>query len=208
VPRAQAEWLAAGRVGRPHGLDGSFHVTRPRPALLTSATTVRIGGDDIEIERRAGTDERPILRLAGHAGRAAAEALRGEDLLVRRDDVPPLEADEWYAEDLEGCRVVDGDAAVGTVRRLMPLPSCEALEVVRPGAPDLLVPLVGDAVRSVDVTAGLIDVDLAFLGEGASGDPRDAGGPADGPSGGGSSPGDATGGARAPGRTDPSAGPT
>ena len=26
--------VPAGRVGRPHGLDGSFHVTRPVPALL------------------------------------------------------------------------------------------------------------------------------------------------------------------------------
>jgi 16S rRNA processing protein RimM len=39
------------------------------------------------------------------------------------------------------------------------------LEVARDGAADLLVPLVRDAVRSVDVGAGVIDVDLAFLGE-------------------------------------------
>ena len=32
-------------------------------------------------------------------------------------------------------------------------------------APELLVPLVRDAVRSVDVAARRIDVDLAFLGE-------------------------------------------
>jgi 16S rRNA processing protein RimM len=176
VARAHAEWLAAGRVGRPHGLDGSFHVTRPRPALLTSATTVRVGDVDLDVERRAGTDERPILRLAGHAGRAAAEALRGEDLLVRRAEAPPLEDDEWYAEDLEGCRVVDGDAEVGAVRQLVALPSCEALEVVRPDAAELLVPLVSDAVRSVDVAAGVIDVDLRFLGAGALGGPRHAGG--------------------------------
>jgi 16S rRNA processing protein RimM len=39
------------------------------------------------------------------------------------------------------------------------------LEVERDGAPDLLVPLVRDAVRSVDVAARRIDVDSAFLGE-------------------------------------------
>jgi 16S rRNA processing protein RimM len=40
------------------------------------------------------------------------------------------------------------------------------LEVERTGgAGDLLVPLVGDAVRAVDVEARSIDVDLAFLGE-------------------------------------------
>jgi 16S rRNA processing protein RimM len=163
--RARVEWLAAGRVGRPHGLDGSFHVTRPRGALLALGTTVRIADDEAEIVRRAGTDERPILRLAGHDGREAAEALRGRDLLVHRAATPPLGEDEWYAEDLEGCRVVDGDDAVGRVRRLVALPSCEALEVERAGDGVLLVPLVRDAVRSVDVRAGVVDVDLTFLGE-------------------------------------------
>jgi 16S rRNA processing protein RimM len=165
MSRAQVEWLAAGRVGRPHGLDGSFHVTRPRGALLTLGTTIRVGEADAEIVRRAGTDERPILRLAGHEGRASAEALRGHELLVHREAAPALDDDEWYAEDLEGCRVVDGETPVGRVRRLVALPSCDALEVERADDGELLVPLVRDAVRSVDVHGGVIDVDLAFLGE-------------------------------------------
>jgi 16S rRNA processing protein RimM len=167
MTRARVEWLAAGRVGRPHGLDGSFHVTRPRGALLALGTAVRIGDGEAEIVRRAGTDERPILRLAGHDGREAAEALRGLDLLVHRGVAPPLGEDEWYAEDLEGCRVVDGSVEVGRVLRMVALPSCEALEVQRADASDLLVPLVRDAVRSVDIAAGVVDVDLSFLGEGA-----------------------------------------
>ena len=166
MSRDLVEWLAAGRVGRPHGLDGSFHVTRPRGVLLALGATVRIGDAEVEIVRRAGTDERPILRLAGHDDREAAEALRGRDLLVHRTAVPALGDDEWYAEDLEGCRVLDGELVVGRVKRLLALPSCEALEVVRAGGGDvLLVPLVRDAVRDVDVAARRIDVDLAFLGE-------------------------------------------
>ena len=135
--------------------------------MLALGTAVRVGDGEAEIVRRAGTDERPILRLAGHDGRAAAEALRGMDLLVHRAAAPDLDEDEWYAEDLEGCRVVDGTVEVGRVARLVALPSCEALEVTRDGAGDLLVPLVRDAVRAVDVAAGVVDVDLAFLGEGA-----------------------------------------
>ena len=157
------EWLSAGRVGRPHGLDGSFHVTRPRGALLALGATVRVGDEEAEIVRRAGTDARPILRLAGYEDRGAAEALRGRDLLVHRTAAPVLGEEEWYAEDLEGCRVVDGEVVVGRVRRLLALPSCEALEVERDGGSELLVPLVRDAVRSVDVAVGVVDVDLRFL---------------------------------------------
>jgi 16S rRNA processing protein RimM len=164
VAEGAEDWLTAGRVGRPHGLDGSFYVTRARAVLLPDGATVRVGDREAEIARRAGTDERPIVRLAGFDGREAAEALRGTDLLVPRSAAPPLDDDEWWATDLVGCRVVDGEREVGSVARLVALPSCEALEVAGAG-PEFLVPLVRDAVRSVDVAAKRIDVDLAFLGD-------------------------------------------
>ena len=167
MPPAQ---LVAGVVGRAHGLDGSFYVRDGRPSLLTVGARVTVAGREARIERRAGTDERPIVRLAGWTGRDAAERLRGERLVVHGARLPALDEEEWYAEELEGCRVVDGERGVGEVTRLLALPSCEALVVSRPGAGELLVPLVRDAVRSVDVGARRIDVDLEFLGEPPPGD--------------------------------------
>ena len=152
--------LNAGRVGRPHGLDGSFHVTRPRGVLLKLGGSVRIGADLHEIVRRAGTEERPILRLHGVDDRAGAEALREADLLVERADAPPLPAGEYWPEDLEGCTVMTpGGRELGIVAAMRALPSCEVLEVG-----DLLVPMVGDAVVSIDVDERRIVVDPEFLG--------------------------------------------
>ncbi|HUA04222.1 MAG TPA: ribosome maturation factor RimM [Solirubrobacteraceae bacterium] len=159
------EWLLAGRVGRPHGLDGSFHVTLPNPQLLDAASSVVIDGHELHITRVAGTARSPILRVASHDDREAAEALRGKDLLVPRTVAPELGPDEWWAEDLTGCSVRDGDRDVGRVRGLMELPSCEVLEVERAEGGELLVPLVADAVRMVDLDRRVIDVDLRFLGE-------------------------------------------
>ena len=152
--------LNAGRVGRPHGLDGSFHVTRPRPALLVLGGALWIGGLQREIVRRAGTEDRPILRVDGVGDRAGVERLRGEELLVARADAPPLPAGEYWAEDLQGCAVVTSDGRpLGTVERLRALPSCEVLEVGK-----LLVPMVNDAVLSIDIAARRIVVDGEFLG--------------------------------------------
>jgi 16S rRNA processing protein RimM len=109
---------------------------------------------------------RPRGGRAPATTREAVEALRGEDLWVPREAAPPLGEDEWWAGELVGCAVADGQRVVGEVRARVALPSCEALEVVRAGGGDvLLVPLVRDAVRDVDVAARRIDVDLAFLGE-------------------------------------------
>jgi 16S rRNA processing protein RimM len=159
-------WLHAGVVGRPHGLDGSFHVAEPVAALLERGTEVRLADGRRTIVRLAGHDERPIVRLEGCEDRDAAVALRGQEMLVARSNAPDLEEDEWWATDLEGCAVRDGGREVGVVARLLALPSCEVLEVARAGdAPNLLVPLVRDAVRDVDLDARVIDVDLEFLGE-------------------------------------------
>lgn len=165
--------LPAGRVGRAHGLDGSFYVTRARPRLLTLGATVAIGSSPpTAIVRRAGTDERPIVRVEHVEDRDRAEALRGQELTVAAQDAPTLGEDEWWAHELEGCAVTDGQRRVGVVQRLIELPSCEALEVALEGdggsgddAPRqlLLVPLVKDAIRAVDATARRIDIDMRFL---------------------------------------------
>jgi 16S rRNA processing protein RimM len=160
-----AGWLRAGRVGRPHGLDGSFYVNSPTAQLLELGATVRLGDRELTIARRAGTDARPIVRLEHYEDRDAVAAIRGAELLVARAQAPALEDDEWWAEDLEGCAVRDGHRPVGTVTRLLALPSCEVLEVAQVnGSRELLVPLVRDAVRSVDVARREIDIDLRFLG--------------------------------------------
>ncbi|MDQ6812014.1 MAG: ribosome maturation factor RimM [Actinomycetota bacterium] len=161
----EAPELQAGRVGRPHGLDGSFYVTRPRPRLLGVGMQVTVDGRAAAIVRRAGTDKRPIVRLEGVHARDAAEALRGLALTVSEGQAPVLAAGEWWAHELEGCEVVDGERHLGTVARLIELPSCEALEVrdAQGGRP-LLVPMVKDAVRSVETASRRIEVNLDFLG--------------------------------------------
>ncbi len=159
------ESVPAGRVGRPHGLDGSFYVTRPRIRLLKLGTAVTVAGQTTTIVRRAGTDQRPIVRVEGIEDRVAAEALRGTELLIGGGDAPALGEEEWWAHELEGCEVRDGEQLLGTVSKLIELPSCEALEVLPAGGGQVvLVPLVKDAIRRVTPAQRRIEVDFDFLG--------------------------------------------
>ena len=158
----------AGLVGRPHGLDGSFHVTHPRSRLLAVGTAVTVAGQTATIVRRAGTERHPIVRLEGVEDRSGAELLRGMPLIVQGSDAPALAEGEWWAHELEGCEVVAGERLLGTVSRLIELPSCEALEVRGRGGRTLLVPMVKDAVRRVEASQRRIEVDLDFLGLEAS----------------------------------------
>lgn len=141
--------VTAGRVGKPHGRDGSFYIDEPR-FEFAAGSKVRLGGAEHEVVRRAGTDERPLIRLDGVDDPAP---LRGELLLVEDE----LEEDEYLAADLLGCDV----PGLGRVLRVLDAPSCPLLEV---GDEGLLVPLIGDAVKHVDLERKIIEVDREFLG--------------------------------------------
>jgi 16S rRNA processing protein RimM len=154
------ELLHAGRVGRPHGLDGSFYVIEPAPQLLVLGTEIWVGDRATEILRRAGTDARPILRVGLASDRSEVAALRGEQLRALRQNAPPLAKDEYWADDLVGCTVHAGAREVGTVQRMLPYPSCELLELDG----GTLIPLVRDAIVAVDPEARRIEVDGRFLG--------------------------------------------
>jgi 16S rRNA processing protein RimM len=123
-------------------------------ADLAEGTQVLVAGREVVVERRAGSDTRPIVRLSGVADRDAAAELVGETLLVEAGE---LGEDEFLVEDLIGCEV----PGIGTVRGVLPAPSCDVLEV---GDDGVLVPLVRDAVRRLDLDARVIEVDRRFLG--------------------------------------------
>ncbi len=166
TPQAPPERLRAGTVGKAHGLDGSFYVVEPDLRLLAKGKTVWVAGeaDPREVQRMAGTDAKPIVRLEGAATRTEAEALRGRVLEVAGSEAPALGDDEYWAQDLSGCVVVGQDGApLGTVEDLLGLPSCEAL-VVRGGRHgELLIPMVKDAIKQIDLPGKQITVDAEFL---------------------------------------------
>ena len=140
--------MLAGRVGKPHGLDGSFYVDGPAHGLAVG-TEVVVAGQPRPVERRAGTDERPLIRLAGVDD---PRPLRGEVMLVEAE----LAEDEWLASDLEGALV----PGRGRVLRVLDGPSCSVLEL----EDGTLIPFVSDAVERVDLEAREIVVRRDFLG--------------------------------------------
>jgi 16S rRNA processing protein RimM len=138
--------VTAGRVGKPHGLDGSFYV-EGAAHRLDPGTTLLLHDRPHVIERRAGTDDRPLIRLAGVSDPGA---VRGDLLLVDEQ----LGDEEWLASDLLHCSV----PGHGRVVRVLDGPSCSVLEL----EDGTLVPFVSDAIRSVQPGEILVNED--FLG--------------------------------------------
>jgi 16S rRNA processing protein RimM len=90
-------------------------------------------------------------RIEGVNDRDAAEALRGLNLCVPRDELPQAEEDEFYHVDLVGCRAVSqGGQALGDVIAVQDFGAGPLLEVGEKGKTSLY-PFTRQAVPEVDL---------------------------------------------------------
>ncbi|HET7171015.1 MAG TPA: ribosome maturation factor RimM [Gaiellales bacterium] len=159
------ERIVIGRVGRPHGLDGSVHLDGHGGAVPVGAgTEVEVGGRRAVVVTRKGTAERPVVRLDLASDRAGAETLRGSEVTVSARALPPTEGDEYFHVDLIGCSVRAGDRELGTVCDVLAYPANDVLEVrAADDAEPVLVPFVEDVVTLVDVSRRVVGIREDFL---------------------------------------------
>lgn len=150
-----SELVSIGRVGKPHGLDGSFFVEGPseRKDVFAAGSTLLAGGEPAKVvSSRHGAGGRPVIKLDRTVPRGAA-------LEVERATLPALESDEFYVFELVGLSVEDEDGRVlGRVRDVLEYPANDVLELDSGAS----LPLVEACVRQVDVAAGRIVVAVGF----------------------------------------------
>jgi 16S rRNA processing protein RimM len=146
------ELVSLGRVGRAHGLDGSFVVERPSERL-ERGMTVWVGGEPAEI---VGTKRVGGGRLAIRLDRPVE---RGAELQVPRGELPAPAEDTYYFFQLIGLEVVEQEGrALGRVVEVREYPANDVLELES----GQLLPLVESCVLEVDLAGGRIVVAAGF----------------------------------------------
>lgn len=152
-----SELVVVGRVGRPHGLDGSFVVegASDDPARFARGARLLAGGEPAEVvsSKRVGGG-----RLAIRLDRNVE---RGAELAVPKEELPPLAEDEYYDFQLVGLEVVEEDGGpLGRVRAVGHYPANDVLELDS----GVALPVIEDCIRQVDVHGGRIVVAPGFAG--------------------------------------------
>jgi 16S rRNA processing protein RimM len=153
------ELVPVGRVGKPHGVDGSFFVegASDAPERFERGATLLVGGAPAEVVAcKRGAGGRFVIRLD-------RPVERGATLAVRRVDLPEPEEDAYYVFQLVGLAVEEeGGRALGTVIEVDNGPANDSL-VLDSG---LLLPLVGACVLDVDLAGGRVLVARGFADDG------------------------------------------
>jgi 16S rRNA processing protein RimM len=108
-----------------------------------------------------------IVRFKGVNDRNAAEALRGLDLYIERDNLPDelLDDDEFYYADLEGLEAFDAEGKTyGLIAGIFDFGAGDLLELKAPGKRPMLIPFSEASVLDIDLEAGRILIDPIAAG--------------------------------------------
>jgi 16S rRNA processing protein RimM len=148
------ELVEVGRVGRPHGLDGSFVVedASEDPERFAPGARLLVDGAPARVAESKRAGGRPVVRLD-------RDVPRGAVLAVPRAELPAPSEGEYYVFQLVGLVVEDeGGRPLGTVQDVAPGTANDVLELDS----GLALPLVEACVLSVDLERSRIVVAQGF----------------------------------------------
>ena len=147
--------MPVGRVGRPHGVDGSFFVEDASEVEGRFARGARLyaGGEQAEVVvSKRGAGGRIVIKLD-------RDVPRGATLTVPRAELPEPDADTYYVFQLVGLEVEEeGGRRLGTVTEVHNGPANDSIELDT----GRLLPLVEACIRTVELSAGRIVVASGF----------------------------------------------
>jgi 16S rRNA processing protein RimM len=158
--------LRIGYVAGSHGLHGALRVRTDDPGSTTLLTLKRLF-----VETAAGRREFKVLEasalsvgnhrlmIEGIGDADAAEALRGGAVMVAAADLPPLGDGEFYYFQLAGAEVILTDGRrLGTIEDIMST-GAHDVWVVRDGEREVLVPVISDVVKAMDLAARRVTIE-------------------------------------------------
>lgn len=159
-----ARLILVGRIGAAHGLRGLVKLQSftSEPAAIGRYGPLQdaAGKRRFEVTVQNLVKGGVVARIAGVDDRTQAEKLRGIELYLPREALPPAAEGEYYHADLIGLAVELADGRpLGRVQAVDNFGAGDLLTVERPGQVSVSLPFTDRVVPVVDMAAGRIVVD-------------------------------------------------
>jgi len=156
--------LALGRLGAPHGLDGSIKLVSfsGETGHLTKLDEVTLKGNGRSLKARVEsvreTGDSALIQFAGYGSPETVRVLSGLELWAPREKAAPLYEDQYYYADLVGCSLVHDGKVIATVAAVCDGGGGDLLEVSRAGGESVYVPFRKEFVGKVDIKGRKIEL--------------------------------------------------
>jgi len=130
-----------------HGVTGEVRLKLFAEALESLTSHKSFNGGALTLKSLRHGSNGAIARFVEVSDRNAAEALRGVELTVPREALPPLGEDEYYHADLIGlpCVSTEGED-LGKCVAVENFGAGDVLEIERPDGKRFMVPMKAEAV--------------------------------------------------------------
>ena len=156
---SSTEPVPVGRIGPPHGLDGTVYV-RPDtddPTRFAPGRELLVAGRRMRVERSRRRSERLFVKFSEVDDRTSAERLRGAEVSIEERHRRELDAGEFWPDELEGLEVRSAaGATMGRVKEVV-WSTVQNRLVVETGNSGLReVPFVDELVPVVDTEEGYL----------------------------------------------------
>ncbi len=155
--------LELGKVVNTHGIRGEVKIQPwcDDPMIFDELEYIYVGGKRYDILRSRLHKNCVIAQLEGVPDINTAELLRNQVVTVEREMLGELPEGTYYIADLEGLTVktVDGEI-LGTISEVIKTGSNDVYVVDSPGRKPILIPVIDQVVKEVNIEDGYVLVEL------------------------------------------------
>lgn len=154
------DMLALGRFLKPHGINGELKF---EPYLPDDVDPDKIPGG--LVKSAPGYEEREItiatgrvagqlwlLRPDGVESPEEAAGFTNREFWVERSQLAPLPEGQYFSQDIVGSGVFDEDGnEIGVIDDIITTAANDIWQIARTGGGEILIPVIPEVVRNVDV---------------------------------------------------------
>lgn len=164
--KKKADHVAIGKITRTHGIKGEL-----RLLPFFADTTFMYNLDEIKIVLKDGsfTDNQVerfrvhtkyfLIKLVDFDDINNVGKFIGGEVYVHESIIPPLENDEFYAEELVGCSIQSETGKhIGELEEVIFSPCHDVYQIKTTEGKELLVPAISEFVKNIDVDKKIITI--------------------------------------------------
>ena len=163
--------ILVGKISNPHGIKGWVKVISFTDPIQNILSYKKWTISDNETEKTYCLEDsriqgnKIVIKLEGVNNRDDADLLKNLQIEINRSDLPKLEENSYYWEDLVDFNVIDIKGMhVGKVDSLFRTGSNDVLVIINETKQRLLVPFImEEVIKYVDLDKELISIDWAEL---------------------------------------------
>jgi 16S rRNA processing protein RimM len=164
-PVDEPVFVVVGKFRKPHGIRGEVRMTvlTDYPELIQPGQKIYVGpryqAYTIRGLRWHGGDL--LVSLEELPDRTAVEIFRNVMVHLKSEEMPELEEGEFYTHQLVGLHVVtDDEQSLGRLKEILYTGANDVYLVEAEDGKEILLPVIDEVVRQIDLEEGIITVHL------------------------------------------------